>query len=117
MAGDLRDLPRRQTGEDGVGECLALGLQPSDLVVNIEILLGAEMPQLLEHRLQFGDGSFEVQTVVRVHGRPFEDQLCSGMRMARYSDSLSRRTSTGTALPLGSSLTKSTNWLALFTGV
>ncbi len=35
VARQLRDLPRRQTGKDGLGERAALGVQPCDLLLDM----------------------------------------------------------------------------------
>ena len=107
MAGDLGNLPRRQTGEDRVGQRLALGFQPGDLIADVQVLFSAEMPQFLKHRFQLGNRLFKIQTVIRVHGGLTAHSF-SGRRIARYSDSFSRRTNRGIALPLGKSLAIST---------
>ena len=61
MARELRDLPGRQRREDGGGELPALLLQARDLLGDVDLGVGGDMPELLDLRLQFGDGLLEFQ--------------------------------------------------------
>jgi hypothetical protein len=66
MARDLRDLPGVELGVDVLGERLALLLQPSDLFGDVERGVVLHEAQLLDPRLQLGDGLLELQEA-RLH--------------------------------------------------
>ena len=61
VAGELRDLPGREVGEDAHGELAALRLQAADLVVQVDLGLGGHMAELFDFGLELGDRLFEVQ--------------------------------------------------------
>ena len=61
MARELRDLPRRQVGEDALRQLPALGLQPSDLVLQVYLGFRGDVLELLDLRFELGDGLFEIQ--------------------------------------------------------
>ena len=65
MARELRHLLRAQLGEDAARQRLALLLQPLDLLVDVDLGIGvlAEIAQLLDLRLELGDGLFEFEEV------------------------------------------------------
>ncbi len=66
MARKLRDLPWRQVLEDVRRLALELVLELADFVVDIECLAMTGGAQLLDLRVQFGDGLFEVEEI-RIH--------------------------------------------------
>ena len=68
MPGEIGDLPRRQVGEYPARQRLALATQPGDLLGDVELGIVPDELQLVDFRLEFGDGLFEVQEV-KVHSR------------------------------------------------
>ena len=61
MPRDLRDLPGAQLGEDAAGQRLTLGTQPCDFVGDVDLRVVADETQLLDLRLELGDGLFEIE--------------------------------------------------------
>ena len=61
VARELRDLPRRQVGENAVGERAALGPQSRDLLADVDLGVGRDEAQLVDLRLELGDGLLEFQ--------------------------------------------------------
>src|SRR6185437_13128310 len=61
MACELSDLPGRETGEDAGRELPALRLQARDLLLDVDLGVGSDMPQLLDLRFELGNGLFEIQ--------------------------------------------------------
>ena len=61
VARELGDLPGRETGEDAHRELPALGLQPADLVLDVDFAVRSHVPELLDLRFELGDRLFEVE--------------------------------------------------------
>src|SRR6185369_4279337 len=61
MAGELGDLPGRETGKDAGRELPALRLQPVDLILDVDLGLRGDVPQLFDFGFELGDGLFEIQ--------------------------------------------------------
>ena len=61
VARELRDLPRRQVGENGFGDGLALGFEPRDFLGDIDFVIVADEAQLFDLGLKLGDRLFEVE--------------------------------------------------------
>ena len=68
VARELRDLPRREPGEDLLGLLHQLVLELADLVLDVEGRAMAGVPQFLDLAFQFGDRLLEIEEV-RVHSR------------------------------------------------
>src|SRR5690606_27759468 len=80
VARQLRDLPRREVAEDLRGAQAQLVLQGVQLGVDVDRRAVAGLAQVLDLRLEVGDGLFEVE-VVRVHRRAVtreSDSLADG---------------------------------------
>ena len=69
MAGELGNLPRRQSGEDLLGQLALLDLQPRDLVGQIHLAAVADVAQFLDLLVQLADRLLEIQ-VIRIHRFP-----------------------------------------------
>ncbi len=61
MPCELGDLPRGEIGENAGRELAALGLQPVDLILDVDLGLLGDVLQLLDLRFELGDGLFEIQ--------------------------------------------------------
>ena len=66
-AAELGNLPRREVLEDALDLLAHLRLQALDFLVEVDRVVGADVSQFVDLRLQFGDGLLEVE-VVGVHG-------------------------------------------------
>src|SRR3546814_13959198 len=66
MPRQLRDLPGREVAEDLRGAQAQLVAQRMQLGVDVDRRAGAGLAQVLDLRLEVGDGLFEVE-IVRVH--------------------------------------------------
>src|SRR3569833_2544334 len=64
MASELSDLPRGEVGENRFGERPALGLQPRNLIGDVDLVVMAAEAQLFDLGLELGDGLFEVEKTV-----------------------------------------------------
>jgi hypothetical protein len=63
MAAQLADLPRGEVLEDGLDFLAHLRLQPLDFFVQVDCVVRADISQLVDLGLQFGDRLFEVEVV------------------------------------------------------
>src|SRR5215472_8961229 len=61
MARQLCDLPGSEAGEDARGQLTALRLQPRDLVLDVDLGFGGDVPQLLDLGFELGDRLFEIE--------------------------------------------------------
>src|SRR6266513_3758050 len=61
MARELRDLPGSEAGKDAHRQLPALGLQPPDLILDVEFGIRADVLELLDLRFELGDRLFEVE--------------------------------------------------------
>jgi hypothetical protein len=69
VACHLRNLPRMQLAVDLLGERVALLLQPADLLGDVQRRVVLHVAQLLDLRLQLGDGLLELEKSM-LHGLP-----------------------------------------------
>jgi len=61
VTGELGDLPRGQVGEDRFGECAALGPQPRNLLLDVDLGVGGDVAELLDLGLKFGDRLLKIE--------------------------------------------------------
>ena len=61
LNGKLISKGKKASNEDAVGQLAALGLQPRDLVLQVDAAVGGDVAQLLDLRLEFGDRLFEIE--------------------------------------------------------
>ena len=67
MTRQLGNLPGGEIGKDGLGQALALCLQATDLLTDIDLGVVPHIAQLLDLRLQFGDGLLKFEKI-HIHG-------------------------------------------------
>src|SRR6185312_5915982 len=61
MARELGDLPGSEARENAGRELPALRLQARDLLLDVHLGIGGDVPQLLDLRFELGNGLFEIQ--------------------------------------------------------
>ena len=98
VARELRDLPGGEAGEDRLGQRPALLLQPLDLLLDVDLVVVPDQPQLFDLRLELGDGLFEIEKV-QIHSRDHIIEL--GGRLGRTARTPMRDRRTCRGAPVG----------------